>query len=103
MRLIMFQTIALLLTLTAWGSDVLHIMHMGAEESLAQHGATTGNEEPDGPRNDGIGDEPAITTDAIAVDALPSKGSIPLDYRVRCDGDDHSRALMRPPRAVFAA
>jgi hypothetical protein len=102
MRLV-FPTLALLLTLTAWANDVLHIMHLGAAETLAEHEATTGNEEPDAPRNDGIGDEPAITIDALDLATMATRSGCALDHSVGSDGDDHSRDLMRPPRTARTA
>lgn len=102
MRVVLVQTIALVLTLTAWGSDVMHVMHLGAAETLVEHEATTGNEEPDAPRTDGLGDEVAITVEALDLCMASITKRQTSDQFRGPAGDDHSLGLMRPPRTNAA-
>lgn len=103
MRVVLIQIVALLLTLIAWSSDVLHVMHLGADETLAQHESTTGNEEPDAPRNDGLTDEVAIEHETITLCLLPRNDRARVEQLASPEGDDHSLALMRPPRTTPSA
>lgn len=100
MRVVLLQTVALLLTLIAWGSDVLHVMHLGAEETLAEHESTTGNEEPDAPRSDGLTDDVTIAHDAMAWCLPPRKSRALFEQLQNPEGDEHSLGLMRPPRTT---
>jgi len=97
------RVVALLLTLTAWSADVLHIMHVGAEETVAEHDATTGDEEPDTSSGDGLSDEPAIVVELASLDASSTKGTGAHELHTGPVGDDHGRDLMRPPKADRAA
>lgn len=82
----------------AWSSDVLHVMHLGADETLAQHDATTGNEEPDSTRGDGLSDDLAVEPERFLL-PVPSRARQPVFARPDdAAGDDHSRILTRPPR-----
>jgi hypothetical protein len=103
MRLLVLQTLALVLTCLAWGSDVLHMMHIGADETFAEHDASTGNEEPEGPRADGLGDEVAISSEAPAILDAPAKARALHVALVAPSGDGHSLGLMRPPRDARSA
>jgi hypothetical protein len=97
-RGVFLQIVALSLTLFAWSNDVLHIMHLGADETLAQHDASTGNEEPDTTRTDGLTDEVALAPDRISVRPVLRGSLAPARQDASREGEDHSRIPTRPPR-----